>query len=135
MLDRAESNKPDYSIPKRKRPRIEGDNVIRKNGKVYMDRICPDCEKKHHHGEQMCIKCRNDQQAQIRKPYIKRAETDWEIKRQRRLAEHTRRIEAEMKAIRAAGLSPENDSVQKILDAGVQLDETINYSAFKEMAG
>ncbi len=82
--------------------------VLRKNGRVYRDRVCTVCSKDHWHGERMCIKCRNDQQRKRRRgnTYIKRKEHPWYSKRQKRLAAHAERIEREIKAIRQAGLDP-----------------------------
>lgn len=108
---------------------------IRKNGRIYKPRVCPECGKKHFHGENMCIKCRNTQQAKRRnKPYIKIRDTAYHDEKEIRISAHKKRIAGEMKAIRKAGLCPFTDSVQAILNAGVALDETINYSAFEKIA-
>ncbi len=99
--------------------------VLRKNGRVYRDRVCTVCSKDHWHGENMCIKCRNDQQRKRRGViYKKRKEHPWYSKRQKRLAAHAERIEREIKAIEAAGLSPTDSTIQEIIDAGVELDMT-----------
>ncbi len=78
--------------------------VLRKNGKVYRDRVCTVCGKDHWHGENMCITCRNEQQKKRRgNTYVKRKATQWEKDRQKRLAAHAERIEREIIAIEAAG--------------------------------
>ena len=100
--------------------------VLRKNGRVYRDRVCTVCSKGHWHGENMCIKCRNDQQRKRRGViYKKRKEHPWYSQRQKRLAAHAERIEREMKAIRQAGLSPTDSTIQEIIDAGVELDGSL----------
>jgi hypothetical protein len=106
--------------------------VIRRNGKTYMDRICYVCGKDHYHRENMCIGCRNAEQVgRHGKQYTKRKESAGEIRRQVLLAEHRKRINCEMTAIEAAGLSPANSTVQEIIDAGVEL-EKFDMSKFVE---
>ena len=108
---------------------------VHKNGRLYRDRVCPECGKKHFHSENMCIKCRNTQQANRRnKSYIKISDTQYADQQKQRLAVHEKRIAAEMIAIEKAGLSPKTSSVYEILAAGVILDETVNYSAFEKIA-
>ena len=110
--------------------------VLRRNGRIYRNRICIECGKKHFHAEKMCIKCRNTQQEKRRnKPYIKRKDTVYFSEKEQRILAHEKRIAAEMTAIRKAGMCPIKDSVQAILDAGIALDEIINYSAFGKATG
>ena len=98
--------------------------VIRKNGKTYMDRICYVCGKEHYHRENMCISCRNVEQVRRHgKQYIKRKDSVGEIRRQVLLAEHRKRINREMEAIKAAELSPANSTVHEIEAAGVELEK------------
>ena len=100
--------------------------VLRKNGRVYRDRVCTVCDKDHWHGENMCITCRNEQQKKRRGViYKKRKEHPWYSQRQKRLAAHAERIEREIKAIEAAGLSPTDSTIQEIIDAGVELDGSL----------
>ena len=111
------------------------EKVLRRNGRIYRNRICIECEKKHFHAEKMCIKCRNTQQAKRRnKPYIKRKDTVYFSEKEQRICAHEKRIAAEMTAIRNSGMCPIKDCVQTILDAGVALDEEVNYSAFEKIA-
>lgn len=109
--------------------------AIRRNGRIYRNRICIECKKKHYHGENMCITCRNTQQEKRRnKPYIKRKDTVYFSEKEQRICAHEKRIAAEMTAIRNSGMCPIKDCVQAILNGGVALDEIINYSAFRNMA-
>ncbi|MBW8036662.1 MAG: hypothetical protein FVQ79_13820 [Planctomycetes bacterium] len=97
--------------------------VVRRNGHVYSDRVCTVCGNGHWHCEKMCIACRNEQQKKRRGViYIKRKEHPWYSQRQERFNEHAERIEREMKAIEAAGLSPTADSIEAIENAGVELE-------------
>ena len=97
--------------------------LIRRNGKTYKDRICYVCGKKHYHRENMCISCRNiEQVGRHGKQYIKRKDSAGEIRRQVKLAEHRKRINREMEAIEAAGLSPANSTIEEIEAAGVELE-------------
>ncbi|MBW8017292.1 MAG: hypothetical protein FVQ82_14000 [Planctomycetes bacterium] len=106
--------------------------VIRKNGKTYMDRICYVCGKEHYHRENMCISCRNiEQVGRHGKQYTKRKDMPGEIQRQVELAEHRRRINREMEAIEAAGLSPANSTIEEIENAGVELEAFDIYSLGK----
>ena len=107
--------------------------IVRKNGKVFRDRLCPVCGVSHFHGDNMCITCRNARQAPRRK-YIPIRETMYPTDRARRLEAHRVRIEAEMEAIRRAGLDPANDTVQTIIDTDIQLDNSIHCEAFERIA-
>jgi len=97
--------------------------LIRKNGKTYKDRICYVCGKEHYHRENMCISCRNAEQVERHgKQYIKRKDSAGEIRRKVLLAEHRKRINREMEAIEAVGLSPSNSTIKEIEAAGVELE-------------
>ncbi len=98
--------------------------VVKKNGKTYKDRICPECGKGHWHRENMCISCRNIEQVRRHgKQYIKLKDSAGEIRRKVLLAEHRKRIFREVEAIEAAGLSPSNSTIEEIEAAGVELEE------------
>ncbi|MBW8015727.1 MAG: hypothetical protein FVQ82_06035 [Planctomycetes bacterium] len=98
--------------------------VIRKKGKTYQDRICYVCGKEHYHRENMCISCRNiEQVGRHGKQYTKRKDMPGEIQRQVELAEHRKRINREMEAIEAEGLSPSNSTIEEIEAAGVELEK------------
>lgn len=96
--------------------------VVRKYGKVYRDRVCSECGKEHWHRENMCISCRNTEQ-RMRHGYwyIKLQDSAGEIRRQVYLAEHIKRINREMEAIEAAGLSPTDSTIEDIENAGIEL--------------
>ncbi len=87
--------------------------VVRKNGKVFRNRVCVVCGIDHWHGDNMCVACRNtEHRKRYGYHYLKRKETPFENDRQRRLAEHTKRVRRE-------------------ITSDAHLDETIKHSAFE----
>ena len=108
---------------------------INKNRRIYKIRTCPECGSRHFRGENLCTCCMNARAEARKKNSIKIKDPKWVRRRLERFEKHKKRIRTEMKAIKAAGLSPEDDSVYEILDAGVKLDETINFTAFERVAG
>ena len=98
---------------------------IRKNGKLYKDRICPECGRKHFHGENMCIGCRNARQKKnSKKKYQKIRSSPWQRQKEKRLARHAERIRLDIRQITEAGLTAES-TMQEITDAGVKLGHQI----------
>ena len=100
----------------------DGD-IVHKNGKVFMNRVCPSCGKTHFHGDNMCVACRNaEHKERYGYNYQKKKYSVGEIQREKKLKEQTERIGREMKAIEAAGLSPIHSTVEEIEEAGVELE-------------
>ncbi|MBE0534537.1 MAG: hypothetical protein IH624_02630 [Phycisphaerae bacterium] len=95
--------------------------VIRKNGKVFRDRVCPLCSRRHFHGENMCVRCRNNQQEPRKKRYVRIRGMRWRTEREERIAAHRRRVQAQMRAIRGAGLDPFKSTFEEIRAAGLAL--------------
>ena len=89
--------------------------VVRKNGKLFKDRVCPECGCKHWHGSSTCITCENAlHKKRYGYHYLKRKETVWYSDREKRIVAHTERIERETAAIEAAGLNIDEYSCEEI---------------------
>ena len=109
-------------------------------GMCVMKRVCTQCGKKYSGERNICRECRNNKR---RKDKTRPGKTrpnrpkDFFLKVRRKDAfeRQRKRIAREMEEIEATGMSPEESSVYEILEAGVKLDETINYSAFERVAG
>ena len=94
--------------------------VIRKNGKYFRDRVCPECGKEHFHGENMCIACRNAQQKK-RKSKLPAVECPKKKQRNMRVARVAARIAFEIRLIEKAGLNYRNATIEQINKAGIAL--------------
>jgi hypothetical protein len=101
--------------------------IVRKNGKTFKDRVCG-CGKDHWHGSNTCIACQNAiQKKRHGSWYIKKADSVGETIRQKRLVEHTRRIQAEVAGIEAAGLTIDEhvyEDVEKFMAGTLSADIT-----------
>ncbi len=108
-----------------------------------MDRICCVCRKGFVGERNICPPCRNRRRreqgkfdktyhhdyyhkflskaALLRRPGELSKKTEIFGPRKEAFEKQKKRIQAELKAIRKAGLDPDNDSIQAILDAGVDL--------------
>ena len=94
--------------------------MIRRNGKNFTDRVCPECGAEHFHGENMCIACRNAQQKK-RKEKLPAAECQKEKLREMRVAQEAARIEFEIGLIEKAGLNYIKATIEELHKAGVML--------------
>jgi hypothetical protein len=94
--------------------------VIRKNGKYLRDRVCPECGKKHFHGENMCVTCRNTQQKK-RKSKLPAVECPKMKIRNMRVAKEAARIAFEVRVLQKAGLNYRNATIEQINNAGIVL--------------
>ena len=101
--------------------------VVRKNGKIFKDRVCPVCEAKHWHGSKTCITCENSQhKKRYGSWYTKKQKSPGEKIRQKKLKEHTRRIRARVKEIEAAGFSIDEhvyEDVEEVLAGQLDADK------------
>ncbi len=101
---------------------VRPSKVVRKNGKVFRDRVCVECGIDHWHGDNMCVACRN---AMYKKAgnykYIPVCQTEWYAERQRRIAEHTKRITTDIETIEADGMDHRSATIQEIEEAGVEI--------------
>ena len=102
--------------------------VVRKNGKIFKDRVCPVCEKEHWHGSKTCITCENTQhKKRYGSWYIKKKDSVGEKIRQDRLMAHAKRIEGETAAIEAAGLNIDEyvyEDIEKVLAGELSVDKS-----------
>ena len=93
--------------------------IVRKNGKIFRDRVCPECNSRHWHASKICITCENMlHKKRYGSWYIKKEVSVGETIRQKRLAEHTRRIHAEVAGIEASGLTIDEhvyEDVEKVM--------------------
>ena len=116
MLDKQSAFSGQQSADKRD-PRMG--TVVRKNGKIFKDRVCPECGREHWNGSKICIACENAlHKKRYGSWYIKKADSVGEKERLKRLAEHTRRIRSEIKEIEAAGLNIDDyvyEDIEKVL--------------------
>ena len=101
--------------------------VVRKNGKLFKDRVCPECGCEHWHGSSTCITCENSlHKKRYGYNYVKRKRTQWYSDRQKRLAAHTERITKETATIEAAGLNIDEylfEDVEKIMAGMLTVDK------------
>lgn len=104
-----------------KKQKCEGKRGIevRKNGKLFKDRICTECGVDHWNGDNTCVACYNAlHKKRYGYKYTKRKDTPWHSERQGRIAAHTERVAKETAAIEAAGLNIDEysfEDVEKIM--------------------
>lgn len=110
---------------KKRDPRMG--TVVRKNGKIFKDRVCPECGCQHWHGSKTCITCQNALQKKRHGSwYTKKKDSVGETIRQKRLAEHTRRIQAKIAGIEAVGLTIDEhvyEDVEKVMAGTLSADK------------
>lgn len=102
-------------------------NVYRRlrDGSCVMKRTCRQCRKDFVGDRNVCPDCRNQRRrrewTKMKRYNRPRQPRQVNPLRESALAMQERRIHAEIEAIRRAGLDPDNDSIQTILNAGVVL--------------
>ena len=92
--------------------------VIRKNGKCFRRRVCPECGKKHFHGENMCVACRNAQQKK-RKSILPAGKSQSKRLREMRVAHTAARISYEIGVLEKAGFDYRKITIEQICDASI----------------
>jgi len=92
--------------------------VIRKNGKCFRNRVCPECGRKHFHGENMCVACRNAQQKK-RRSSLPAAESQSKRLREMRVAYTAARISYEIGILEKAGFDYRKITIDQIRDASI----------------